>query len=230
MVPPESPCTERVHGHFVHREREVSSTFGEGALRTSEFRNHVTDAPEVVARRRMTSMLAAGTACRAARSTAWRSCRPLRTSHSPTPPRPAATNGWSRRLVDHRGWQRIRVVGAEQPEVGIVEREVEERFVPVALGQRRRAPAGPDRFADPTEPDSGTSVLGDESLPRGDDACRVLPDRGHVGELHVVAVELSAPCRSAILSASSTTSIGSSASTAPSMNPSTPAMNSSWPA
>ena len=41
-------------------------------------------------------------------------------------------------LGDHRGGQCLRVVRAEEPEVGIVEREIEERFVPLTFGQYRR--------------------------------------------------------------------------------------------
>ena len=192
MVPPESPCTSALTATSCTAKREVGSTFGEGALRTSELRNDVTHAPEVVApegrhpcsRRDRAERLAQ----RPGEAVDPRERRARRRAG-------AVGDEWvvPRGLVDHCGRQRFGVVRAEQPEVGIVEREVEQRFVPVALGQCRRAPAGPDRFADTTETDSRTSVLGDESLPRGDDASRVLPDRGHVGELHAVAAGAQRP-------------------------------------
>jgi hypothetical protein len=56
-------------------------------------------------------------------------------------------------LGDDLGIERLGVVRAHQPEAGRVgERDVQQRFVPVALGHLRRSPLGVDRLADAADP------------------------------------------------------------------------------
>ena len=63
------------------------------------------------------------------------------------------TKGWLRRASSTtRFVERGRVVGAQQPEGGIGERDVQQRLVTLALRQLRGASAGPDRLADRRAP------------------------------------------------------------------------------
>ena len=92
-------------------------------------------------------------------------------------------------LRDHGVVEVRRVIGADQVEVrGVGEGHIEQRLVALALDQLGRAAVGPDRLADPAHRAPGGGVLVDELLPGGDDARRVGPELGHVGEHDPVGV------------------------------------------
>ena len=93
------------------------------------------------------------------------------------------------RLLDDLRIERRDVVRAEEPERRRAgKREVEERFVPMALGELGIASPGPDRLADPADRLSAGPVFVHELPPGRDDARRVRADLRHVGEEHVVRV------------------------------------------
>jgi hypothetical protein len=76
------------------------------------------------------------------------------------------------------------VIGADQRKrAGVCEREVEQRLVPLALGDLLRRALRPDRLADPVQPLAAAGVPVDEVAPHGDDAGRIAPCGLHVDEL-----------------------------------------------
>jgi len=87
------------------------------------------------------------------------------------------------RLFEHRRVERLGVVRAEEPPGRAAgEGEVEQRLVPLALGELGRRPLGPDRLADPAHAPPGRRAPGDELAPGRDDAGRVRAHLGHVRE------------------------------------------------
>ncbi len=93
------------------------------------------------------------------------------------------------RLLDDLRVERRDVVRAEEPERRRAgKREVEERFVPMALGELGIASPGPDRLTDPADRLSAGPVFVHELPPGRDDARRVRADLRHVGEEHTACV------------------------------------------
>ena len=62
------------------------------------------------------------------------------------------------------------------------EGQVEERFVPLALGNLLRRPPCPDRLSDPVERLAAAAMAGNEVVPHGNDASGVPAGRLHVDE------------------------------------------------
>ena len=92
-------------------------------------------------------------------------------------------------FLDDARVERSDVVGAEKTEGGrVCKGQVEERFVPVALGELRVVAPVPDRLTDPADRLPAGTVLVDELVPRCDDPRRVRAHLRHVGEKHPVGV------------------------------------------
>ncbi len=91
------------------------------------------------------------------------------------------------RLRDHISVERICVVGAQQPPGrSFGERHIEKGLVTLAFDQLRGTAARPDRLTDASQ--TATWVLAHEVVPSGDDASRIVPHVGHVGEVHGVGI------------------------------------------
>ena len=76
------------------------------------------------------------------------------------------------------------VVGTQDPTRRIAERDVEQHFVPLALGELFGTALRSDRFTDAAA--RYARMVGEEAVPHPDDPTRVATDCGHVREVHRV--------------------------------------------
>jgi hypothetical protein len=91
------------------------------------------------------------------------------------------------RLVDDRLVQRADVVGAEQPQRGVlVDGAVQQCFVQLAFRDFFVPASRPDGFTDPAHRPARRAL--DEFAPRRDDPCRVVAQLGHVDEVDPLGV------------------------------------------
>lgn len=103
------------------------------------------------------------------------------------------------RLVDHLGGQRLKIVGAQQPEPGAsLESGVQEGLIQLAFGKLSRGALGMYRFPDPPQLRDPGMVL-DDGPPGGDEPPRLAAGTGHVGEAHVLRLSPQLPAEHADL-------------------------------
>src|ERR1700694_3723773 len=82
--------------------------------------------------------------------------------------------------------ERCCVIGTQQPErYGVVEGDVEQRLMTMALGQFVGTAFGIDRFSDTTEAVALANVGVHKVTPGWNDASRIGAHVGHIGELNV---------------------------------------------
>lgn len=94
-------------------------------------------------------------------------------------------------LIEDGSRKGFGVVRAQQPEVGILERHVQQCLVSFALGELGPGAFGPDGLANAADATPASRKLRYEALPRRDDARRIRTHQRHVRKLHAVV----APCK-----------------------------------
>ena len=89
------------------------------------------------------------------------------------------------RLFDDAGVERRGVIGAQQPQRRrAIDRQVQQRFMPLAFGQLIGIPLRVDGLADAAQPASVFTLPIDERLPPRNDPCGIRTNLGHVSEFH----------------------------------------------